>query len=573
MKISLRLLILLLTLLLPPLFAQELSTQPLKESPLPTTELASPQQQPSIQAQIMEIEENIADLEKRKKAVQTQIRRETDPQMTKTYQDRLAVLQAQQKDFESLFEKLSLGGLDTSRLEVMAEEDLRDYDWKNELIQIIQPVFKEMQRMTEKPRQLERLRTEEQSNQRRIDLINSGLKHLDEISEQELPKKSLERIAQLREHWSTFRNDIQIRQEIIRGEILALEDDTHFFGKLGQSLLEFIKGRGATLVTAILTATLIISLLSSILNYFAKRRERLGRTRRVNVKWRLLVLCYRLITFLIATIAFLVVLHTMGDMVLFGLAFLILFVALLSFRTYVPRYISELRIYLNLGQVRQGERTIYNGIPWKVDRINLYSSYLVNPSLNNGRIRLTMNLMRNLVSRKIEMDELWFPCQVGDSLLLNDGTYVEVLRQTPEAVYLDAFHSQIIYPTPDFIAMRPKNISKGFYSIVNFGLSYEHFNLPTELVFAKIKAKVEEMLARPESEVGDAIQKVKVEFRQVNEGVSLLYTVIIEVHGSAAPSYYRIPRIVQEACLKTAQEEGWSMPSTEVSLQAAPLKQ
>lgn len=556
--------LLFITLLLPTLlFANLYEEEQLTEEALESN-IATTQSLTSIE-QLKEIEGNIETLNQRKEKIRRQIALEEDPKVVASLEERLKLLQNQRHDFETLFEKISLGGLDTQRLDPFVDEDIQAYDWKNELIQIIQPLFKEMQRMTDKPRKMERLRSEYLYNQNHIELIDSGLEELANINGQELSEASQERLEALHLHWESVRNDLRSRQEIVQYEMNELQDDAPLYEKIQRTLITFITGRGAILFTAIATSLGIIYTLSIILNYFAKRRERLGRTRRVNVKWRLLVLSYRTLTFLIATIAFLAVLHSMGDMVLFGLAMLILFTLLLSFRTYVPRYLSEFRIFLNLGQVRQGERTLYMGIPWKVERINLYSSYLVNPSLDNGRIRLTMNLMRGLVSRPLEHDELWFPSQVGDSLILPDGTYVEVLRQTPEAVYLDAFTSHIIYPTADFIQAKPKNISKGFYAVVNFGLAYEHFSLPTEVVFEKIKENVTAMLLAPHSDIRDSVNNINVEFRQVNEGISLLYTIIVEMAGSAAPYYYRTPRMIQEACLKTAQQEGWNMPFTQIA--------
>src|SRR5699024_4237623 len=255
-----------------------------------------------------------------------------------------------------------------------------------------------------------------------------------------------------------------------------------------------------------------------------------------------------------------IVLHSMGDMVLFGIAILILLALIFAFRNYVPKYFSEIRLFLNLGSARQGERVIYRGVPWLIERITLYSATLYNPALDNGRIRLMLPELATLVSRPLNNDEIWFPAKVGESFILPSGTFGEVKRQTPESVYLNSFNSTIIYPTADFIAGAPTNLSNGYYAVADFGLSYKHFDTPVDEVFTTLKEYIIEFLSN--TPLHDQYNSLSVEFRKINEGMSLVYTVIVSMKGSSAAYYFQSGRLLQEACLRCAQKEGWSMPFT-----------
>ena len=335
---------------------------------------------------------------------------------------------------------------------------------------------------------------------------------------------------------------------------------------LKDGIVDFVKGRGLILVVSFSTFVLVLYLLTKGMDFLLNRRmeKNRGRQQRVNLRGRLLLLFYRIFSIVLAVIAYLIVLHSMGDMVLFGIAILILLALIFAFRNYVPKYFSEIRLFLNLGSARQGERVIYRGIPWLIDRITLYSATLVNPSLDNGRIRLMLPELETLTSRPFENDELWFPARVGESFILPSGTFGEVKRLTPESVYLTSFNSTIIYPTADFISGAPTNLSHGYYTVADFGLSYKHFDTPVDEVFTKLKAYIIEFLSK--TDMHDLYDSVSVEFRKINEGVSLVYTVIVAMKGKGAAYYFQSGRLLQEACLRCAQKEGWSMPYTNIEM-------
>ena len=481
-------------------------------------------------------------------------------------EERINQLQARLTQSRSEFEKYALGGIDLQYLK--EKENITDlnYDWQAELLQIVQPVFAEVQRLTKGSRERDILNRDLSLYNEKISQLEQGLSFLKKAPIEQLSEESQKRLAVIQTNWETFLADLVRERDRTQTLLDAMTTDKSFMESLKDGIVDFVKGRGLILVVSFSTFVLVLYLLTKGMDFLLNRRmeKNKGRQQRVNLRGRLLLLFYRIFSIVLAVIAYLIVLHSMGDMVLFGIAILILLALIFAFRNYVPKYFSEIRLFLNLGSARQGERVIYRGIPWLIDRITLYSATLVNPSLDNGRIRLMLPELETLTSRPFENDELWFPARVGESFILPNGTFGEVKRLTPESVYLTSFNSTIIYPAADFISGAPTNLSHGYYAVADFGLSYKHFDTPVDEVFTKLKAYIIEFLSK--TDMHDLYDSVSVEFRKINEGVSLVYTVIVAMKGKGAAYYFQSGRLLQEACLRCAQKEGWSMPYTNIEM-------
>ncbi len=480
--------------------------------------------------------------------------------------ERIEQLQSRLNQARAEFEKYALGGIDLHYIK--EKENITDlnYDWQAELLQIVQPVFAEIQRLTQNSRERDTLNRDLALYNEKIAQLQEGLAFLQKAPFDQLTPESQKRLEVIQSNWETFLTDLIREKERTQALLDAMVTDKSFMQSLKDGLLDFIKGRGLILVVSFSTFILVLYLLTKGMDLLIARRAKReqGMIQRVNLKGRLLLLAYRIFSVIVSVIAYLIVLHAMGDMVLFGIAILILLALIFAFRNYVPKYFSEIRLFLNLGSARQGERVIYRGLPWRIERITLYSATLVNPAIDNGRIRLMLPELATLTSRPLLNDEIWFPAKVGDSFILPTGVFGEVKRITPESVYLNSFNSTIIYPAADFIAGAPTNLSYGYYAVADFGLSYQHFSTPVDEIFTKLKAYIEEFLSH--TGMHDQYNSISVEFRRINEGVSLVYTVIVAMKGSGAGYYFQSGRLLQEACLRCAQKEGWSMPFTNIEM-------
>ena len=99
------------------------------------------------------------------------------------------------------------------------------------------------------------------------------------------------------------------------------------------------------------------------------------------------------------------VLYATGDWVLMGFSLVVLAGLALAARTGLPRFYEQGRLLLNLGDVREGERVIYRGLPWNVETLSFYTT-LVNPALTGGEVRLPLIQLPGMNSRPADRSEV-----------------------------------------------------------------------------------------------------------------------------------------------------------------------
>ncbi|MFK7858102.1 MAG: hypothetical protein AB8B64_04760 [Granulosicoccus sp.] len=76
---------------------------------------------------------------------------------------------------------------------------------------------------------------------------------------------------------------------------------------------------------------------------------------------------------------------------------------------------------MNLGAVREDECIIHAGIPWQV--ISLSITTVLRNSALEVVIRLPLDVMSSKVSRPIVRDEIWFPTNRNNYIILPDQTF------------------------------------------------------------------------------------------------------------------------------------------------------
>ena len=59
-----------------------------------------------------------------------------------------------------------------------------------------------------------------------------------------------------------------------------------------------------------------------------------------------------------------------------------------------------------------------------------------------------------------------------------------------------------------------------------------------------------------------------VEFKQAGAS-SLDYQIYMILKGSAAKAYFKVQRLIQQACVETCNREGWVIPFTQVTVHSA----
>ena len=212
---------------------------------------------------------------------------------------------------------------------------------------------------------------------------------------------------------------------------------------------------------------------------------------------------------------------------------------------------------LNLGSVRQGERLIHGGIPWRVDALNMYCDFS-NPDLTGGTMRLPVKEFFGLHSRPADSKEPWFPTKENDWVRLDDGCFGKVIQQTPDQVVVLRLGGSLkTYPTSEFISQCPENLSRGFRVNCTFGIGYGHRSIATEAVPAMLQESVHRYLVEVLGR--EQVRSVKVEFKAAAAS-SLDYAIIVDFGGDAAPRLAALERMIQKACIETCNEQGWDIP-------------
>ena len=487
-----------------------------------------------------------------------------DPEYRESLEITLLQLEQQKRDFEKMFERMALGGLEVELYDIAntEEEEILQYDWQKELIKIVQPVFSSLQNLTESQRKRDFIRTTRAELQQNLVAIDAALLHLSEIDHGQLNEASLMQLNKIESGWAIKRAYYANQLELINLQYREIEKEGSLSDRIVQGVWSFITNEGKILLLSLGAFFGILYFSSWILRRIVARHEDKVKSqhhvKRVSLLWRILLLVYEFFSFMLAFVTLLIILHSSGDMVLFGLAILIILALIISLRSSIPAYFRRLRIFLNMGLAREGERVIYQGIPWEIEHINLYSVFLFNPLLDNGRIRLTIDYIEEMVSRDVPHSEAYYPTVTGDTVLI-ESTFAKIVRQTPETIYLDSYGTALEYGTAEFAEKKPKNLTTGYIASTQFIIDRSHRNDDIDEIIAILKATADEELAKDPEMFGLA-KAVSSNFREVNAYGDLVFGMSILMGPNAEGYYYSIPRLLQRSGLIAAKRCYWKLP-------------
>jgi hypothetical protein len=261
------------------------------------------------------------------------------------------------------------------------------------------------------------------------------------------------------------------------------------------------------------------------------------------------------------------VLYFSGDWVLLGLAFFFLFGVVWTSKHTLPKFWEQAKLLLNLSTVREGERIIYQGLPWRVMALNLYTK-LHNPDLRGGMIRLPLSSLIGLESRPFYTNEPWFPTKTGDLVELADGAIGTIALQTPEQVVLDTRGgAQKTYSTLTFLGLNPINYSANSFAVfTNFGIDYacqkDIVHSIPDLLHKHIISILEER------EYASDLIELIVEFKEAAAS-SLNLLIFAKFKSEQAANYFALSRLLQQAGVDACTKYGWSIPFTQITLHQA----
>jgi small-conductance mechanosensitive channel len=460
------------------------------------------------------------------------------------------------------WELWATGGVDLQLFTPSAQQQEKKFDWREELQSVFEPIIVEMRRLTERPRKIERLRSEHAYLQQRLTAADEALKSVNGYHIKAPTPDLVAAFSNLEGRWQRRRDDLQTRIDLVNfelQELMAPKSDQE--GEAIETLKQLFTGRLLNLLLAVLAGAVVYGLFWQLNQLYARYLMRRGHSPQFLT--RVVHLSLVLIASLLALLAGMSVLYAQGDWILLGLMIIILAGLVLVLQRSLPGYINEARLMLNIGPVREGERIIYQGLPWRVQSLRLQAT-LLNPLLSGGVLRLPLRELNPLISRVANEREPWFPTRENDYVVLGDDTYGQVVLQTPETVQLRVASAIKTFSTQSFLGQAPKNLSlEGFLVLLRFGLDYRH----QAEVTGAIRDAFEKALTvgvRHEPQ-GKYLQTLAVEFAEAASS-SLDFLIIARFSGEAADSYMQLKRLLQRIALDTCNAQGWAIPFDQMTV-------
>lgn len=470
------------------------------------------------------------------------------------------------QEFRSRFEKVATG-IDAS---TNKNVDPQNFSINTMLKEVSVPIVREVKQLTDRLNNKEeyrvkirRLQDDEKGGKGEILLQENALKALEEkiskAQNQDVKNELLAIQKNKKKEIVALKNELVLaKQDLKRTE----ENSPSVIKTLSEMFVNFWKARGLNLILSLITGAVVWYVLDRVrkwLNVYGPIHKKYPNS----IAVKAIDISVRFCSVLLAFFAVAIVLILREDAFLLTVWMLILLGLAWASRETLPPYFNELKLILNLGTVRVGERVIINGLPWQVDALNFFCD-LSNPELVGGKVRVSAKSLLPHFSRPSLPNEPWFPCKKDDWVLLDDGMFGKVIQQTPEqVVVLKLGGSMKTFPTAAFLAKNPENYQKSFRVATHFGLDYQYQKIATTKIPELIKTHILQVLL--ENYKRENVISVNVEFASAGAS-SLDYFICVDMDGSVAKDRAAIERLLQKCAVETANENDWIIPFPQLTI-------
>ncbi|MCG8567817.1 MAG: hypothetical protein MI747_22350 [Desulfobacterales bacterium] len=507
---------------------------------------------------ILDLKKNLNQRIAEKKRLQKNTRSETEKA---DLNGEIANLDAQLADANDDFERVATG-VDVS---LFAKGEEQAFDWKKELLSLAEPGIMELKRVTQKARKKAQMKDELAAYKRLLPVAREALANVRILQEQTQNETLKKQIQYLVTEWDGVTGQLENKLRFLELELDKMEaEEASILDASQASVKQFFKTRGLFIFIAVVACVLIVVLLRILYRNLVKWVPGYRQQYRP-FHIRAMELVFRVLTVILALLALVMVFYVFEDWVLLSLTIIFILGLVWTAKNTLPQFVHQSRLILNIGAVREGERIWYKGVPWRVDRINMFST-LENPTMDL-RIRVPIEELMGLASRECAENESFFPCRKNDWVILSDGIRGCVVSLSHEHVVLvQRGGARKNYLTPDFLALSPLNLSSGFRLKVAFGIGYCHQGGAVGPILEQLESHLQRRLSQ-EGYEGNLLN-LRVEF---NEAVasSLDLMVIADFKGEEAPLYNRIRRAIQRWCVEACNENGWEIPFPQMVIHTA----
>lgn len=466
-------------------------------------------------------------------------------------------------DFESMATQLSI--------EDANAEEKGKLEWIEEVEELTRPLLNAIRNLTEKPRQIDELNGKIKDLEAKFLLHQQASKNIAAILDdlEKMPPEDMRDGKTYLTHLSLLRDKydpelVQLNLEKARDNLAKLLGaDESVIDTATQTIKEFFRTRGRNLLVTIATFTGFWWVLSRLRKWILTRKFLTKRTSSIG---KLFSAAYNFVVLLFCLLVGLACLYFFNDWLLITLIIMGLLVVVWTSRQWIPKFLEEIKLIVDLGTVREGQRLIWNGVPWLVKEIRLQAT-LVNERLQEEEIYLPLHMLVDQHSRPVVENEPWFPTKLHDWVLLGDDIYGKVEYQTMEQVVINLKEGGALkyYSTEDFLSQNPVNISNGFEYSIEFGLDYEVQPRICDEIPRLFEKEIKRHLAHHFE--GDDPNFYELEVIFDNAGASSLNLAIeVYVHGRCDHLYDECRREIQTTLVRICNEHGLGIPFDQLTV-------
>jgi hypothetical protein len=444
-------------------------------------------------------------------------------------------------------------------------------DFLQTIQELLDPALKGIKRASERPRLIQKLKDDLSEIQGRLSSTNIAQEELQKLQKSDEHKDLRRSIKKSLQITKEIIKDLDIKKEDIQFRLLKLEkQEGSLFTVIGQMMLSFFKTKGKNLLLAFLIFIVVFWFLrkarAPFINVIMGRINKYSENP-VRIHWvvRPIRVIYSVMTIIMSLLLGIMTLYALNDWVLVTFIIIMLGALVWSSKQYFPLFFEQSKIVLNLGAIREGERVVYQGLPWKIQNLGYYCR-LVNPSLSGGILRINSKELLNSFSRPIGGSEPWFPTKLNDWVELSDGTFGKVVLQTPEQVSIKLIGEAIKHiKTHDFLALHPLNLSNDFGLEVILGVDYSHQNILFSKVIPTLKVEVMKLLREQFGEDQKHFKEYSVECNQAAAS-SLDIRFYIKCAGSLASKKQYLTRAIQGHFVDVCNRYGYVIPFQQLTV-------
>ncbi len=505
-------------------------------------------------ATLSEMAESIDSINKELGEYEQKLKKAGSEEEKKSITDYLVELNDRLKKTKNNFSVLTTG-IDYS---TFLKKEGKEVDWEKELKEIFSPIIVELKETTERPRKMERLRSDILYLEKRIPQVRQASKDLDKFLEQGGDKKVTARLKSWQEYWQQQEKEFSTQLEADKNQLLQAENERKSLVASFKVFFDsFVKHRGKNLFFALL-AFVGIYLLFRFIQRGIQWISPLHRSSKYMFWANLVDVMLYSLALIVATGALIAVLFTSGDWLILAIVMLLVLGVIWGARNTLPHFIEQIKLLLGFGPVRQGEKIVIDGIPYRVEMMGVYS-YLNNPLLTGGTLRLPLKDLVGMRSRPYDEHEPWFPCKEGETVLIDGSIMRTVLMITPQYVKLDWYGCDMdeYMPTSVFMNKTLLSLARPFWVGITFRLAYQHREYQ-EIVDKLTPFVREEIKKLPYAEHIVDIENPWIELGSLDE-TSLSFLVWIQARPEIAAKYNGIKRTVTHICLRAANKYEWNI--------------